>query len=154
MKKNFQKQKGFTLIELLVVVALIAILAGVILASTSASRAKGANAGIKTNLRTVMQQAELVYIDTSPNGYGTVAFASGLCAQTAGTLFNNMVIWSAILETRRQSGGTMPTCASTSSVYAVSAPLKAPEGSNLFWCIDSQGSAKGKVGNITGPACN
>jgi len=152
MKTNFKR--GFTLIELLVVVAIIAILTGVILTSTSASRAKGANAGVKTNLRTVMQQTELLYLNNIPNAYGTDSHSIGPCAQTAGTPFSNTVIWAAILEAQKQSGGTMPTCAANPSAYVVSALLKSKEGNFNYWCIDSQGNAKGEIGNISGPICD
>ena|SRR3989344_226351 len=154
--QNFLKKisGGFTLIELLVVVALIAVLSGIVLTSTSASRSKGANAGVKTNLRTILAQAELIYIGSTPSAYGTANFALGPCAQAPGTPFGNDVIWAAILETQRQAGGVMPTCAATPSSYAVSAKFKLPDNASNFWCIDSQGSARGEVNDISGPACN
>ena len=54
---NFKK--GFTLIELLVVVAIISLLASIILASLSSSRARAADAAVKTDMATVKNQAEL-----------------------------------------------------------------------------------------------
>ena len=62
------KNKGFTLIELLVVVAIIGILASVILASLNSARNKGKGASIKSNLRNMITQMELSYLDN--NNYG------------------------------------------------------------------------------------
>lgn len=153
-ERSRQHEAGFTLIELLVVIAVIAILTAIVLASTSASRGKGANAGVKTNLRSVMQQAELQYLSTIPNRYGTASFSLGACAQTPGTPFANETLWLAVLEIQKQDGGIMPTCVSTPFSYAVAAPLNVPENGMNFWCVDSQGNAKGRVGNIVGPTCD
>ncbi|PIP68813.1 hypothetical protein COW91_02845 [Candidatus Nomurabacteria bacterium CG22_combo_CG10-13_8_21_14_all_32_8] len=153
MNKKFKIQKAFTLIELLVVVAVIAILAGVVLSSTSNSRARGANTGVKTNLRTVLQQSELYYLNNA-NTYGTITHSLGPCTQLAGTPFSDPVTWSAILETQKQTGGVMPTCVSTPNAYAVSAKFKTQDQTFTYWCIDSQGNAKGETSNITDVICN
>ncbi len=64
------KETGFTLIELLVVVAIIGILASVVLASLNSARQKGQIAAIKSNLKNMMSQAELLY--DGPNNYSAV----------------------------------------------------------------------------------
>lgn len=58
--KNYKKY-GFTLVELLVVVAIIGVLASVVLASLNTARNKGKIAAIKSNLKNMIPQAELVY---------------------------------------------------------------------------------------------
>ena len=61
-KQLLQKKKGFTLIELLIVIAIIGILAGVILVSTTTARDKASVASVKTALRSVMPYAQECYI--------------------------------------------------------------------------------------------
>lgn len=68
-KYSRQSNKAFTLIELLVVVAIIGILSGVVLTSLNTARTKGQIASIKSNLRSMIAQAELSY-DT-PGNYST-----------------------------------------------------------------------------------
>ncbi|TSC77708.1 MAG: type IV pilus assembly protein PilA [Parcubacteria group bacterium Gr01-1014_24] len=143
--------EGFTLIELLVVVAIIGILASVVLASLNTARAKGANAAIKANLANIRAQAELVYDQTSPNGYGLNANTAGACpAATAGSLFANTVITNAINAALTASGGTS-LCASTTSAWVASVQLKVAEGTNTHWCVDSTGvsTAKGTIADGT-----
>lgn len=67
-KIHFKTQKAFTLIELLIVIAIIGILAGVILVSTSASRNKANDAAIMSSANSMMKaiQAEAM---TSATGY-------------------------------------------------------------------------------------
>ena len=149
-KSQKGKQSGFTLIELLVVIAIIGILASVIIGALSTARAKAANASIKANMRTISQQAELVYINTS--GYGTANFTLGTCAQTTNTVFADQTIWDAIQEIQRQSG-VAPTCASTTKLWAVSVPLKVAEGANTHWCIETEGKSKGETADIAGTTC-
>ena len=142
--------RGFTIIELLMVVAIIGIVAAIAISVLSDSRGKGVNAGIKSNMRTITQQAELFYLNNA-NTYGS-AFSLANCAQTAGTLFADPTIWKALQETERRAGVT-PTCVSTVAAWAVAEPLKAPEGTATYWCIDSQGNAKGISQNITTTSC-
>jgi prepilin-type N-terminal cleavage/methylation domain-containing protein len=144
-------EKGFTLLELLIVIAMIGLLAAVVLASINTSRAKGSNSSIKSSMHTVFNQAEIIFTTSNPNSYGN-AFTLGACAQTAGTLFADNTIWSNIQKAQTQSGGTA-TCASTSSAWAVSVPLKAAEGSNTYWCVDSLGRAKGETAAIVSTVC-
>ena len=56
-------KKGFTLIELLIVIAIIGILAGVILVSTTTARDKANITSMKETLRSVMPYAQECYVN-------------------------------------------------------------------------------------------
>jgi prepilin-type N-terminal cleavage/methylation domain-containing protein len=56
---------GFTLIELLVVIAIIGILSTIVIASLNSAREKGKIAAIKSSLRNMSSQAEILYTDNS-----------------------------------------------------------------------------------------
>lgn len=145
--------RGFTLIELLVVIAVIGILVGVVVASLNTSRARGANAAIKANMRTISQQIELQYLNIFQGSYGTVPHVLGSCIPgTVGSVFADNTVQRALAELQKQSG-VMPTCVSTLSQWAVATQLKTPEGSNTYWCIETEGKAKGEAANITGTFC-
>jgi len=62
---------GFTLIELLVVVAIIGILASVVIASLNTARDKSRVASIKSTLKNMIAQAEILNIDSTAGNYGT-----------------------------------------------------------------------------------
>ena len=156
MKKN----KGFTLIELLVVIAIIGILASVVLASLNSARAKGANAAVKSNLANMRAQAEIVYDATTPTqGYGTVANASSCTAGTTGSLFDPAGIKGektivAGVAAAVSSGGTGTAfCGSSTTAWVISVPLKAQEGSNTWWCVDSTGVSKGTTASASLTNC-
>lgn len=125
--------KGFTLIELLVVIAIVGVLSAVVLASLNSARAKGANAGIKQNMNSLRSQAE-VYYDTSPTGY------VGVCSDPQ------------ILKIRASadlvSGGST-VCTSSLTMWVVSSPLKVPDGTNNFWCVDGTGVGRGHANALT-----
>src|SRR3989344_3793820 len=88
MKKQKISQKGFTLLELLVVVAIIGLLTTVVLVALTSARNKGADAGVKSNLRNANAQAEIFFgtNTVSPNSYtgvctnGVVGGAAGVGA--------------------------------------------------------------------------
>jgi prepilin-type N-terminal cleavage/methylation domain-containing protein len=149
----FKRNKGFTLIELLVVVAVIGIFAAVTLMAIDRSRAKGVNTSVKANLRTVSQQVEMRFLNVFSGTYGTVDHTLGPCTPTpVGSVFDDATIQRVVTELQRQTGST-PVCASTSTKWAVSAQLKTAEEGNSYWCVETEGKAKGEAATITGTLC-
>lgn len=67
------KQKAFTLIELLIVVAIIGILAGVILISTTSAREKARDASIMQSAKSFMRAAQ---VDSTSSGDYTSWYAT------------------------------------------------------------------------------
>ena len=133
------KTKGFTLIELLVVIAIIGILSSVILASLNTARGKGANAAVKANLHGIRPQADIVY-DNNSQDYTTVC--------------TDQHIVDAITTAMTAGGdvtGTVPTrCNSDNNTWAANVLLKVPEGADLYWCVDNNGTAKGEPNELAG----
>ena len=124
---NTINKRGFTLIELLVVIAIIGVLASVVFASLNIARDKGADAGVKSNLRGVRDHAALYY-DTSGNTY------TGVCLET------NVV--NALLSSQSLVSG-IPTlgafgdgeCVDSNSAYAIWVNLKS--ASTTAYCVDA-----------------
>lgn len=129
---------GFTLIELLVVIAIIGILSAVVLASLGTARAKGADAGIQADLKSVMSQAE-IYFNTN-NSYG-VAVSTGNCA--LGMFAADTNISKAIAHADSINGTGVSNCNSKATApmqYAVSVQLVADN--TKWWCVDSSGNSR------------
>jgi prepilin-type N-terminal cleavage/methylation domain-containing protein len=140
---------GFTLIELLVVVAIIGLLAAVIMASLNNARGKGADAGIKVNLKNAIGQAEVFYLTN------TVSRESYSNVCTNGTVGGAKGIGSFIQEAARQSGLsgystnaigslTTATCNDSSGAWAAEVPLRGTTG---MWCVDNTGKSKFTAGS-------
>ena len=147
---------GFTLIELLVVVAIIGILASVVLASLNNARAKGIDAAIKANLKTIQNQAEIYYSD---NGNYSPYSQTWCSAGYVGTMFNDdPIINKAISKLISLSGApdsSLTRCSvcavgnctpDTEQFYAVAIQLKTggTAGDSIpdAWCIDNSGNSK------------
>ena len=145
----YKKNKGFTLLELLVVVGIIGLLTALVLVSTTATRNKGADAGIKSNIHTIQNQSAIVF--SSNNSFGTPYIGGGTgdrCPSSivaAGTsMFSDPVIFQALTKAV-SSAGAPPLvdeywCFNNATVWAVSISLKTNPA--YSWCADSSGKAR------------
>ncbi len=133
MKMNLKR--GFTLIELLVVVAIIGILASVVLASLNTARSKGANASVKANLANIRPQAEIVYDGVTPNSYATMCANATVAAARAAA--------DAAGGGASSLAGGVNKCFGDTDSWVVTAGLKALDGANSVWCVDSTGKSVG-----------
>ncbi|MDB5244416.1 MAG: hypothetical protein JWN18_286 [Parcubacteria group bacterium] len=137
--------RGFTLIELLVVVAIIGVLSAITMALLTAPSAKGADAAVKANLRTVVTQA-YAFFETY-NKYNTNG-SSGLATQTtcptagtSNTMFDtDPVIKNAIAAANTAGGGPVKCYMNAQGTqYVVWAAMKT---AGTYWCIDQNNSGK------------
>lgn len=139
------KKRGFTLLELLVVVGLIAILSTVVVIALNTARGRGGDTSVKTNLRTVANQAGLFFLDNTnsylPAGGSTFAIATCPAYNPAGTnmLSRDSVIADAIAKAVND-GGNSSSCYNSATLWAVAVGLKSSPTSS--WCIDNTGTAK------------
>ena len=136
--KKLKSAKGFTLIELLVVIAIIGILSSVILASLNTARGKGANAAVKSNLHGIRSQAEIIYDNNSQN-------YTDVCSDPNITSAIN-----AAIKAGADPGDIASRCNSSQTAWATNVLLKTPEEPNLYWCVDSTGTAKGEPAELAG----
>jgi len=150
--QNFKKKisGGFTLIELLVVVAIIAILTGVILTSVSQSRSKGIDAGIKSNLRNAMTQAEVFYITNTVaiNTYTNVCSSGKIGGVYGiGTYISTAInlIYLSSFNTNTSGTLTTATCKDSADAWVAEMPLST---SGQMWCVDSTGSSRQETTSI------
>lgn len=136
MKKNFGH--GFTLIELLVVIAVIAILASVIISSTSISRGKAADSAVKEQLAIARSQAEVFY-------HNNASTYTNVCTDTGGIgpmvqLASTRAGTGTIVTDGTAQTATTANCYSTASAWAASVKLTVPS-STTYWCVDSTNKA-------------
>lgn len=136
-----QLYRGFTLMELLVVIAIIGLLASIVMAALTNSRARGSDAKIKSQLASMRNQAELY------TGTGT-AFTTGACATTAGTLFEtannglgNLLGGLTLANTRCGSAAGQPNAGVNWAVAAVT--------STGAWCVDWTGASRDRTSGGT-----
>ncbi len=157
MKFNKSSKAGFTLLELLVVVAIIGILTAIILASTQASRNKGIDAAIKSNLGVIRNQGEIFYNTNtdSPDTYtnvctnGTVGGAMGIGAGVLAAAKDNHL---GSYGTNTTGTLTTATCNDSSGAWAAEVPLTT---SGHMWCVDSTSAARDETVSIgASTVCN
>lgn len=162
--KKINLGSGFTLIELLVVVAIVGILTSIILTSTTASRNKGADAGVKANLKNAMVQGEVFYAtntavrDSYTDVCSTTSPIGGASTVTVLVTAAAKIVGLSSYARNPVGGGTVTTatCNDSATAWAVEVPLR---GSTVLapnmWCVDSLGKSKQKNTTIgVGTACN
>jgi len=107
---------------------------GVVSASLNSARAKGTDAGTKSNLNMIRTQAEIYYDSFRNYGPPATSCKSGM--------FANDETMKRIIESIEVSESLKPvevTCRSGNNWYAVSASLISKPG--VSWCVDSTGVA-------------
>jgi prepilin-type N-terminal cleavage/methylation domain-containing protein len=139
------KKRGFTLLELLVVVGLIAILSAVVIVSINNARSKGGDAGVKTNLHTVSNQAELFFLNNTnsylPSGGSTFSIATCPTYSAVGTnMLSRDSIMAQAIDKAVNNGGNGSSCYNSSTAWAVAVGLKSSTTSS--WCVDNTGSSR------------
>ncbi|MEK7604310.1 MAG: type II secretion system protein [Patescibacteria group bacterium] len=155
-----QRSRGFTLIELLVVIAIIGILSAVVLASLNSARAKGSDAGVKSNLSSVESQAA-IFASNNDGLFGVFDDGGGnpaacpLPGDSGTTLFHDITVQNAIASAVKDSAGGSALCLSNDADYAVvvGRPVNA-EPATTYWCIDHAPNHCGVNSNaLTGVSC-
>ncbi len=148
MKNTQMFKRGFTLLELLVVVAIIGILTAVVMVALDSSRKEGDDTAVKSNLRTVANEAEIFYLDNK-NSYlpfnGTT-YDYAKCPSKydpSGTdMFSkDKTIADSITEAIKRSDTNIASaCYNSANAWAVAMPLNITDGT--YWCVDNTGSAR------------
>ncbi|OGI95351.1 hypothetical protein A2917_02180 [Candidatus Nomurabacteria bacterium RIFCSPLOWO2_01_FULL_42_17] len=158
MNSNKNFKSGFTLIELLVVVSIIGILASVVLVALNNAKNKGADAGVKTNLRNAISQGEILYntrtankntytdactdgLVDGANGVGSFVLAAAKASGLSSYGINNVP----------PASTTVATCNDSPDAWAAEVPLKT---AGQVWCVDSTGKSKQEAVSIgAGTVC-
>lgn len=134
------KTRGFTLIELLVVIAIIGLLSSVILASLNGARNKGADAAIKSQMKSIQSQAEIVYDNATPNSYEGVCEDDNIVTQVTSAKNSSGATTLSFVDTTASVHDTTAVCHDSADAYAIEIPLKTTNTSS--YCTDSDGKAE------------
>ena len=153
------RNRGFTLLELLIVLVIVGVLTTIVLVATSSARKKGGDAGVKSNLHTIRNQAAIFF--TNNNNFGATydGNSGGGGPGDECPSYNNItgesmfrvdkIIVNAI--TKATDDGSGSNWCYNSSVWAVAVSLKSNPA--YSWCVDSSGKAK-QVNSVPGAAIN
>jgi len=132
-------EKGFTLIELLVVIAIIGLLSSVVLASLNGARNKGADAAIKSQLKSVQSQAEIVYDNATPNSYEGVCEDANVVLEVTAAKNAAGATTLSFTDATASVHDTTAVCHDSADAYAIEVPLKTTNTAS--WCVDSNGTS-------------
>ena len=117
---------GFTLIELLVIVAIIGILASVVMVLSGNARTKGADAAIKSQMKSLQNQVEIIFIGS---------YATAFTNVSPYWFSDNTQIQALLTSIDKQT--TVHTAYSTASAWAAQARLV--QNTANYFCVDASG---------------
>ncbi len=128
--------RGFTFLEILVSVTIIGLLVSIATVSLVASRNKGRDGAVKSELALIQAEAEVYFSNTKYYSITTIdpTTCPGVPQENL-TLLADPVIASALRRAISNSGGTTARCLINPSTYAIQLPLKSDP--NKYYCIDS-----------------
>ncbi len=154
--KKIYKQ-GFTLLELLIVVGIIALMAAVVFAALNNARSKGGDAGVKSNLHSIANAAELFFVNNSnsylPAGGSTFTIATCPAYSASGTnmLSKDKTAATSIAQAISNGGNNGSSCYNSATAWAVAVGLKT--NASASWCVDSSGVSR-QVASVPSSAIN
>ena len=130
-------RKGFTLIELLVVIAIIGILSTIIIAFVGSSRGRAKNGALRSSLVQIPPLAELYFLKWGTyEGMKIGSYAAVITDDSVRIAYENALAYANL------SGH--PKFFSNKTGWVIVVELILGEGSIEYFCVDSDGSAKGE----------
>ena len=138
--KKLKSMLGFTLIEIMVVVSIIALLSSVVLSALSGARSKSNNSAVKQDLLNVRSEIQIIFSETG-------SYATG-CTDPVYHKTPSILAGAGTAGSGNPNDGL---CNSSATQWAAGAPLKTPEGTFTYWCIDNTlGTGKGETAPLGG----
>lgn len=152
-----KKKLGFTLIELLVVVSIITLLTTIVLGALSTARKNAQDTRTKDQL-SQFRTAAAVYFGANNNTYGITVpgsgcDGSGVCDCFVGDMTNTVFYNSPFVNSSIYPNNSSAACIANDTEFAFAVSLVVPQGVNTYWCVDSQGNSKSRVGPVTTTSC-
>lgn len=133
-----RRNPGFSLIELLVVISIVAVLSSVVLVNLSAARTRAENSAIKSSLNSIRGQALVFFSD---NSFQYAASSGNNCTNPLTSVFRDPKISEMLLSVNNLGGNVL--CRVSKNAWIARTPLKSPEGSSVYWCVDDTGASVG-----------